>query len=182
MFRYDANTGDYPKLGDYVQVVRSGEANDGLKGRIGGWGDLDMVIALVALDQPLADGRTIVGWPVVCLTPVVSIDGLVKQQKRSFRDTYEAIVKDNYVANASTKEPFGNLCSESVAIDKDGFTVWEGGAKRPVSDSTIVHVKVRSGIPRSPIDAAYWPQICWQWRPADDPMNKWDIVAYKVVK
>ena len=81
-----------------------------------------------------------------------------------------------------TKNPVGNLCSESVAIDQDGFTVWEGGANRPVPDTTIVHVKVRSGIPRGPIDASYWPQICWQWRESDDPMNKWDIVAYKVVK
>ena len=81
-----------------------------------------------------------------------------------------------------TENPVGNLCSESVAIDQDGFIVWEGGANRPVPDTTIVHVKVRSGIPRDPIDAVYWPQICWQWRESDDPMNKWDIVAYKVIK
>lgn len=179
MFRYDANEGDFPKLGDYVEVVRSGDGNDGLKGKIGGWGDHDMVIALLILDEPLADGRTVVGWPVVCLKPVLSIERLVKQQKKSFLETYEAIMREG---TAPKKQPFGNLCSESVAIDTDGYIVWEGGDYRPVDKDAIVAVKVRSGIPRSPVRAGEWPQICWMHRHEDDDMNKWDIVAYKVLK
>ena len=80
------------------------------------------------------------------------------------------------------KPGIGNLCSESVAIDSDGFIIWNGNADRPVSDDTIIAVKVRSGIPRAPIDAAYWPQICWRHRSKDDPKNGWDIIAYKVVE
>ena len=162
MFRYDANEGGFPKLGDYVETVRSGEGNDGIKGRIGGWGDLDLVIALVALDKPLDDGRTIVGWPVVCLKPVLSIQSLVSQQKKKYIETFESMT--------------------SGITDAEGFTPWFGGAMRPVPDDTIVAVKVRSGSSRSPIDAKYWPQICWLHREAGDPMNQWDIVAYKVVK
>lgn len=176
MFQYDANEGGFPKLGDYVEVVRSGEGNDGIKGRIGGWGDLDLVIALVALDKPLADGRTIVGWPVVCLKPTSIIRDLVKVQKKTslhtFEDTYRSVLADLA----------GNLCCEIPAADSDGYTIWNGGAKRPVSDDTIVAVKVRSGIPRSPIEAKYWSQICWLHREVGDPMNRWDIVAYKVIK
>ncbi len=80
------------------------------------------------------------------------------------------------------KPGIGNLCSESVAIDSDGFIIWNGGADRPVSGDTIVAVKVRSGIPRAPIDAVSWPQICWRHRDKDDPKNGWDILAYKVIK
>ena len=178
MFRYDANTGGFPKLGDYIEVVRSGIESDGLKGRIGGWGDPDMYIALVALDKPLEDGRTIVGWPVVCLKPTSIIQDLVKAQKKSFIETFEAIIGDDC---QPAKKPYGNLCSESVAIDSDGFIVWEGG-DRPVDGETVVAVKVRGKIPRSPIAAKYSPQITWRWRELGDPMNVWDIVAYKVVK
>lgn len=162
MFRYNTNTGDFPKLGDRVEVVNSGLEVDGIKGTIGGWNGLDCVVALIALDQPMEDGRTIVAWPVVCLKPVLTIQSLVSQQKKKYIETFESMT--------------------SGITDAEGFTPWFGGAKRPVSDDTIVVVKVRSGIPRSPIDAAYWPQICWTHREVDDPMNKWDIVAYKVIK
>jgi hypothetical protein len=81
-----------------------------------------------------------------------------------------------------TKKPIGNLCSESVAIDSDGYTVWEGGAMRPVSDDTLIHVKLRGGMEQDIRDAKYWYQIQWMHRPEDDDMNKWDIVAYKVEK
>ena len=87
------------------------------------------------------------------------------------------IVENDY---QPAKNPSGNLCSESVAIDGDGFIIWEGG-DRPVDGETVVAVKVRGRIPRSPIAAKHWPQITWRHREADDPMNKWDIVAYKVV-
>ena len=173
MFRYDANEGGFPKLGDYVETVRSGEGNDGIKGRIGGWGDLDLVIALVALDKPLDDGRTIVGWPVVCLKPTSMISDLVNIQKKTSLHTFEATYRSVLAEN---------LCCEIPAADSDGYTIWAGGAMRPVPDDTIVAVKVRGGSSRSPIDAKYWPQICWLHREAGDPMNQWDIVAYKVVK
>jgi len=81
-----------------------------------------------------------------------------------------------------TNPGIGNLCMESVAIDSDGYIIWNGGADRPVPDDTIVQVKIRSGLYRSPIDALYWPQICWRHRGKDDPKNIWDIVAYKVIE
>lgn len=161
MFRYDANSGAVAALGDRVETTRSGIDWDGLKGTIGGWGDPDMCIALVALDNPLPDGRTIVGWPIVCLTPIVTIESLKKVQKRSFLDAFEAVREDmNY--------------------DEDGYTIWNGG-DRPVDGDLVIAVKVRRKISRSPIEAKQWPQITWRHREADDPMNKWDIVAYKVV-
>jgi hypothetical protein len=178
MFRYDANTGGFPQLGDRVKICHTGSDMDGLTGRIGGWGDQNKLIALVILDKPYenyicrcdTDQVEVVGMPVVCLKKTVSKE--VEQKWAPF-------VEPDW---HPTKNPFGNLCSESVAIDADGFIVWEGGANRPVSDTTIVQVKVRSGVRRDPIDALYWPQICWQHREPDDPMNKWDIVAYKVIK
>lgn len=89
MFRYDANTGGFAKLGDCVEVVRSGIEYDGMTGRIGGWGDPDMFIALVALDKQLPDGRTIVGWPIVCLRQVITIEDLIKAQKKYSFDSFE---------------------------------------------------------------------------------------------
>lgn len=183
MYSYDANTGGFAKLGDCVEVVRSGIEYDGMTGRIGGWGDPDMFIALVALDKQLPDGRTIVGWPIVCLRKVLTETEMAIIRGRKFLDVFESLTEDDYEGDYKpAQKAFGNLCSESVAVDRDGFIVWEGGADRPVSDSTIVHVKVRSGIPRVPVEALQWPQITWRHRKADDPMNKWDIVAYKVIK
>lgn len=74
MYRYDADTGDYPKLGDRVKTVRSGADADGIVGVIGGWLDNDRAsaMALIALEEPTVDGRTIVCWPVVCLKRTVS--------------------------------------------------------------------------------------------------------------
>lgn len=89
MLQYDANTGGFAKLGDRVTVVRSGGPTDGLTGTIGGWGDYGNYIALVALDEPMDDGRTIVGWPVVCLKPIIDIDHLVFIQKKSSLDSFE---------------------------------------------------------------------------------------------
>jgi hypothetical protein len=76
----------------------------------------------------------------------------------------------------------GNLCCESVSVDSDGYIIWNGGADRPIPDDAIVQVKIRSGLYRSPIDALYWPQICWRHRSKDDPKNCWDIIAYKVIE
>jgi hypothetical protein len=70
---------------------------------------------------------------------------------------------------------------EDTVFDEEGFTIWTGG-DRPVDGDVIVAVKVRGAIPRSPIEAKAWPQITWRWRNTDDPMNIWDIVAYKVLK
>jgi hypothetical protein len=95
MFRYNSNTGNYPRLGDYVETIISHDFNDGFRGRIGGWGDLDVTIALVLLDNPLDDGRTIVGWPIVSLN---------------------VITEDKPILE--TNPGPGNLCSESVAVSK----------------------------------------------------------------
>ena len=178
MLQYDANTDGFAKLGDRVKVVRSGGTTDGLTGTIGGWGDYSKYIALVALDAPMDDGRTIVGWPVVCLKPTSIIDELVKVQKKTFLETFELIIDDDQ----STKKPSDNLCSESVAIDTDGFIVWEGGADRPVDEDTLIQVRLRGGTVREQRDAKYWYQAHWRHWPEDHPMNNWDIVAYKVVK
>jgi len=79
----------------------------------------------------------------------------------------------------NTSEVKLNAGRESVALDKDGYTIWNGNADRPVSKDTIVFVKVRSGVPRDPVSAGAWPQICWRHREKED---QWDIVAYKVLK
>ena len=170
MYRYDADTGDYPKLGDRVKTVRSGVDADGITGVVGGWLDADCVTALVSLETPMPDGRTIVAWPVVCLKKTVS---------KEYEQEWAPFIEPDW---RPTKNPIGNLCSESVAIDSDGYIIWSGGDYRPIDKEAIVAVKVRSGIPRVPVRAGDWPQICWMHRHKDDDMNKWDIVAYKVVK
>jgi hypothetical protein len=182
MFQYDGNTGGFPKLGDRVEVVRSGDRNDGIRGKIGGWGDHDCLIALVALDEPLADGRAIVGWPVVCLKEVR------ETHEGKWQKAFDAIMNDEDIGR-DVRQQFGNLCCEidatdfkSIQVDADGYTIWNGGDFRPVDKETIVRVKVRGNIHRDPVRAGSWPQICWMHRHADDDMNKWDIVAYKVVK
>lgn len=177
MFRYDQNTGDDAFIGDRVKICHTGSDMDGLTGRIGGWGDQNKLIALVILDEPYetyicgcdTDQVEVVGMPVVCLKKTVSKE--VEQKWAPF-------VEPDW---HPTKNSFGNLCSESVAIDADGYTIWNGG-DRPVDGDLLVAVKVRGKIPRSPIEAKYWPQITWRHRASDDPMNVWDIVAYKVLK
>jgi hypothetical protein len=183
MYSYDANTGGFAKLGDCVEVVRSGIEYDGMTGRIGGWGDPDMFIALVALDKQLPDGRTIVGWPIVCLRKVLTETEMAIIRGRKFLDVFESLTEDDYEGDYKpTQKVFGNLCSESVAIDTDGFIVWEGGADRPVHDDTLIQVRLRDGTVREQRDARYWYQAHWRHWPEDHPMNKWDIVAYKVTK
>jgi hypothetical protein len=181
MFQYDGNTGGFAKLGDYVEVVRSGDHSDGIRGKIGGWGDYQGLIALVALDEPMADGCTIVGWPIVCLKKVVQ-EAPGERWQRAFDSAIEEWEKTSVQDPRLGAKSFGNLCSESVAIDTDGYTIWKGGDYRPVDKDTIVAVKVRGKIPRDPVRAGAWPQICWMHLHKDDDMNKWDIVAYKVVK
>jgi hypothetical protein len=180
MFQYDGNTGGFAKLGDYVEVVRSGDHSDGIRGKIGGWGDYQGLIALVALDEPMADGCTVVGWPIVCLKKVVE-DAPGERWRKAFDAAMEAMDQED-IAMAS--RDIGNLCCEipAIRVDTDGYTVWEGGDYRPVDKDVIVAVKVRGKIPRDPVPAGMWPQICWMHRHKDDDMNKWDIVAYKVLK
>jgi hypothetical protein len=178
MFQYDGNTGGFAKLGDRVEVVRSGHHSDGIRGKIGGWGDSsDCVIALVALDEPLPDGRSIVGWPIVCLKKIAE-----EASEERFLSVFDAIMNDEDIGR--NIQGFGNLCNEipSIRVDADGYTVWGGGNFRPVDKDAIVAVKVRGKIPRDPLPAGWWPQICWTHRDKDDDMNKWDIVAYKVLK
>ena len=164
MFRYNANKGSFPKIGDYVEVVNSGIEVDGLKGTVGGWGDTDMIIALISLDEPMEDGRTIVAWPIVCLKKTISEESkpIVNQ---TFLEAFQSIIDSDF----------------EEKVDEDGYIIWNGG-DRPVDKDTIVAVKVRGKVPRSPIAARYWPQITWRHRELGDPMNVWDIIAYKVVK
>jgi len=202
MFTYDQNTGDTAFTGDRVKICHTGSDMDGLTGRIGGWGDNQGLIALVILDKPYTmytcrcdtDEVEVVGMPVVCLKKTVSKE--VEQKWARFTEPDWQPSKDS----------IGNLCCESVAIDPlkdvqkrsfldafeaatedmnydaDGYTIWHGGNFRPVEKDVIVAVKVRCNIPRTPVRAGLWPQICWMHRHKDDDMNKWDIVAYKVVK
>lgn len=88
--------------------------------------------------------------------------------------------KPCYAQKQSFLEAF-EVATEDMKYDADSYIIWNGG-DRPVDVDTIVAVKVRSGIPRSPVAAKHWPQITWRHRNVDDPMNQWDIVAYKVMK
>ncbi|GEM_PF-1353987 len=63
---------------------------------------------------------------------------------------------------------------------KDGMIPWTGG-DRPVAPDAIVAVEVQSGIPRAPVRAKQWPQVCWRHRPPDDPKSGWNIIAFRVV-
>ena len=178
MYTYDRNTGDAAFTGDRVEICHTDSDMDGLTGRIGGWGDPAGLIALVILGEPYEiyiHGRDtekveVVGMPVVCLKKTVS---------KEVRQKWAPFVEPDW---HPTKNSIGNLSSESVAIDSDGYIVWEGGDYRPVDKDAIVAVKVRGKIPRAPIPAGMLPQICWMHRHKDDDMNKWDIVAYKVLK
>lgn len=68
---------------------------------------------------------------------------------------------------------------QALNTDAEGFIVWEGG-DRPVDLDVVVAVKVAGGIPRVPVRAGDWPQICWRHRPATDAKSVWNIIAYKV--
>jgi len=177
MFKYDGNTGDVPALGDYVEVIHSGTGYDGLRGKIGGWSDHAQMIALIALDKPMSDGRTIVGWPVVCLKPVLSaIEHLKSVQKTSFLNAFETVDSEYNIADLFPE------VQKQPEVDSNGYTIWHGGDYRPVPDDTIIAVKLRGGMKQKHRDAKYWYQIHWMHRHKDHEMNKWDIVAYKVVK
>lgn len=165
--RYDRNTGKLPKLNDYVEIVNSTPEDNGLKGTIHGWHDYDKHVALITLDQPHKDGRSVISYPVVCLKPIYAV---TKEQINIFHDVFDA--EEHPVLPA--------VFVKTKKIDNDGFISWTGG-NRPVDGETVVAVKVRGGIPRVPVKAKEWPQITWRWRKDDDPMNKWDIIAYKVV-
>jgi hypothetical protein len=65
--------------------------------------------------------------------------------------------------------------------DIHGMEIWTGG-DRPVHPDTIVAVRVQGGVPRVPVRAGDWPQICWQHRPMEDPKSIWNIIAYRVIE
>lgn len=176
MYRYDANEGGFPKIGDRVEVVRSGDEVDGLRGTIGGWGDYTMVTALIALDKPMDDGRTIVTWPVVCLKPTVSKEVELKWQK-VLNDMDDINIKE---LTDGLKRVSLHSYEKQSGLDKDGFVLWAGG-DRPVSDDALVQVKFRSGLKCAPVAGNKHPRICWTHRASNDYLSKWDIVAYKIV-
>lgn len=64
--------------------------------------------------------------------------------------------------------------------DRHGMNIWTG-SDRPVSPDTKVAVRVQGDIPRVPVRAGDWPQICWRHRPMTDPKSIWNIIAYEVV-
>ena len=64
-------------------------------------------------------------------------------------------------------------------LDANGMILWTGGP-RPVDPDTIVAVRVQGNIPRIPVRAGDWPQVCWMHRPMCDPKSKWNIIAYMV--
>ncbi len=69
VYRYNANTGDYPRLFDRVELVRTGGNYDGRRGTIGGF--YDGTAALVCLDDPLQDGTLVIVMTVVCLDRIL---------------------------------------------------------------------------------------------------------------
>jgi len=69
-YRYNANTGDYPELGDRVKIVFTNSYYDGLSGTAGGFYEDSAVI--VALDDPLEDGSLLIVFTIVCLDKIPS--------------------------------------------------------------------------------------------------------------
>ena len=79
--KYEANTGDVPKLQDHVEICNlNGDDLEGQTGRLSGWADQFSTIAIVILDTPVArfvydpdlhphvrDLVTAITMPVVCL-------------------------------------------------------------------------------------------------------------------
>ena len=185
MFAYDRNTGDNAFTGDRVEICHTASDMDGLTGRIGGWGDPTGLIALVILDKPYenyicrceTDQVEVVGMPVVCL----------KKVSETVEESWRLV--QSITTDSSNDQLFNHFygqvepeTDQRIRVDADGYTIWEGGDYRPVDKDTVVAVKVRGKIPRVPVPAGMWPQICWVHRHKDDEMNKWDIVAYKVLK
>lgn len=64
--------------------------------------------------------------------------------------------------------------------DRHGMEIWTGG-DRPVHPDTIVQVRVQGDIPREPVRAGDWPQICWRHRSMDDPKSIWNIIAFQAI-
>jgi hypothetical protein len=194
MFKYDANTGEVLQLNDYVEVSGSGSSDlDGLKGKIGGWGDRAKMIALVIYDRPLSDGSRVSVWPVVCLKKVEEYPNKLHPSHQSVRtsdaSTFDFICDDcgSHDQVPGSWGSLSKLCKPpskpEIVVDSDGYIIWNGGNYCPVDRDTLVSVKLR-GVPyeNKVRRANEWPQVCWMHRYRDDEMNKWDIVAYKVVK
>lgn len=75
MYNYDRNIGGCPNIGDRVEFCHTSCDMDGMRGRIGSWGDPTKMIALVILDTPYAYPNSyqsveVVGMPVVCLRKI----------------------------------------------------------------------------------------------------------------
>ena len=68
-----------------------------------------------------------------------------------------------------------------AGTDEDGWVEWTGGP-RPVAKHVIIDVECANGLPRDPVAAGLWPDICWHWRPKTNPKSEWNIVKYRVVK
>jgi len=77
----------------------------------------------------------------------------------------------------------GNLFTGDTTMTKDihGMTLWTGG-DRPVDVDVIVAVRIQGDLPRIPVRAGDWPQVCWRHRTMDDPKSIYNIIAYKLVE
>jgi hypothetical protein len=193
MFKYDANTGEVPQLNDYVEVSGSGSSDlDGLKGKIGGWGDHAKMIALIIYDKPLSDGSRVSGWPVVCLKKVEEYPNKLHPSHKSVRSsdasTFDFICDDcgshDQVPGGwgSLSKPCEGKSQIDFVVDSDGYTIWNGGKFCPVHKDTLILIKLRNGqVSNRARCANEWSSIRWFHRNKNDEMNKWDIVAYKIL-
>lgn len=167
MYKYEANNGPVSSLNDYVEITRNGTKYDGIRGKIGGYTE-DGLIALLLLDKPSIDnGYTIVSWPVVCLKLIATDKTIQKWKPFTTKNNTHDEIQSKYVSNDTS--------------NTHQYIIWDGGKERPVKNGTTIMVKLRGGMVYPSALAEHWPQICWKHRPKDDEMNKWDIVAYKVI-
>lgn len=172
---------------------------------------LQMSDVLTERDQAVADMRfhvadAVMAWNIVNTTEdenaalkselvdsLMFLDNAVSKSPQPLKDLgiyLSSLLDDDQwpkaeqYLNAAAKScvvlPMEVVANEDATYEEDGFITWAGG-DRPVNGDVVVAVKVRGQIPRVPVEAKYWPQITWRWRNENDPMNVWDIVAYKVV-
>lgn len=99
MFRYNANTEDYPMIGDRVTICNTTGDMDGVTGVVGGWVDYAKMAAIVILTTPYRypDAREVVAavsMPVVCLTKQQSSDLYSNPAPESYFDSIRA-ARDN---------------------------------------------------------------------------------------
>lgn len=87
----------------------------------------------------------------------------------------EVKVKYTYLSDGSWwVGPSEYPVPKTTASKDDGWIKWTGG-KCPVEENVFVNVRFASGLERNGFRADYW-----DW--GRDPINGYDIIAYKVIK